>query len=76
MPRKIIPKECACGCGKMTKGGQYIAGHNMTQKKLPIPRGDTMMALLAKCWYSYDTGAVTPEEFANWLREIADDVSA
>jgi len=28
MPRKIIPKECGCGCGGMTKGGQFIPGHD------------------------------------------------
>ena len=28
MPRKIIPKLCDCGCGEMTKGGQFIPGHD------------------------------------------------
>lgn len=28
MPRKIIPKDCGCGCGGMTKGGQFIPGHD------------------------------------------------
>lgn len=22
------PRECACGCGGMTKGGRYLSGHN------------------------------------------------
>ena len=28
MPRKLIPKPCGCGCGEMTKGGQFIPGHD------------------------------------------------
>jgi len=28
MPRKKIPKPCGCGCGDMTKGGQFIPGHD------------------------------------------------
>jgi len=28
MPRKKTPKACACGCGEMTKGGQWISGHD------------------------------------------------
>jgi len=28
MPRKIIPKECGCGCGGMTKGGTFLPGHD------------------------------------------------
>ncbi len=28
MPRKKIPKPCGCGCGEMTKGGQFIPGHD------------------------------------------------
>ena len=28
MPRKIIPKLCGCGCGEMTKGGQFLPGHD------------------------------------------------
>ncbi len=28
MPRKMTPKLCDCGCGQMTKGGEYISGHD------------------------------------------------
>lgn len=28
MPRKIIPKLCDCGCGEMTRGGDFIPGHD------------------------------------------------
>ncbi len=28
MPRKTVPKSCACGCGDMTKGGKFIPGHD------------------------------------------------
>ena len=28
MPRKIKPKPCACGCGGITKGGDFIPGHD------------------------------------------------
>lgn len=28
MPRNIIPKACACGCRKMTKGGKFVPGHD------------------------------------------------
>jgi hypothetical protein len=28
MPRKIVPKPCACGCGGITKGGKFIPGHD------------------------------------------------
>ena len=28
MPRKIEPKFCNCGCGEMTRGGNFIAGHD------------------------------------------------
>ena len=28
MPRKMTPKLCDCGCGEMTKGGDFISGHD------------------------------------------------
>ena len=28
MPRKIIPKECGCGCGGVTKGDEFLPGHD------------------------------------------------
>jgi hypothetical protein len=28
MPRKIRPRECACGCGDMTRGGEFCPGHD------------------------------------------------
>ena len=28
MPRRKHPKICACGCGKMTKDGEWFLGHN------------------------------------------------
>ena len=28
MPRKITPKECACGCGGITRGGEFLQGHD------------------------------------------------
>ncbi len=28
MPRKLRPKECACGCGDMTRGGDFLQGHD------------------------------------------------
>lgn len=28
MPRKKTPKLCNCGCGEMTRGGQFIPGHD------------------------------------------------
>ena len=28
MPRKIVPKPCACGCGSMTRGGVFLPGHD------------------------------------------------
>ena len=28
MPRKIVPKPCACGCGAMTRGGAFLPGHD------------------------------------------------
>lgn len=28
MPRRAIAKSCACGCGKMTKGGDFLPGHD------------------------------------------------
>lgn len=28
MPRKIRPKICGCGCGGMTKGGEFLPGHD------------------------------------------------
>lgn len=28
MTRNKIPKKCACGCGEMTKGGDWKVGHN------------------------------------------------
>ena len=28
MPRKKIPKECGCGCGQMTAGGDFKQGHD------------------------------------------------
>ena len=28
MPRKIKPKDCACGCGMKTRGGRFKPGHD------------------------------------------------
>ena len=28
MPRKMTPKLCDCGCGEMTRGGDYLSGHD------------------------------------------------
>ena len=28
MPRKIIPKPCRCNCGGITKGGEWLPGHD------------------------------------------------
>ena len=28
MPRKIVPKQCGCGCGGMTRGGVFLPGHD------------------------------------------------
>ncbi|MEX0709408.1 MAG: hypothetical protein WD078_15740 [Woeseia sp.] len=28
MPRRVRPKQCACGCGEITKGGNFIPGHD------------------------------------------------
>ncbi len=28
MPRNRKPKLCSCGCGEMTRGGQFIPGHD------------------------------------------------
>ena len=28
MPRKIRPRKCACGCGVMTRGGDFLPGHD------------------------------------------------
>lgn len=29
MPRKFTPKPCACGCNEMTKGGEFLPGHDV-----------------------------------------------
>ena len=29
MPRKLTPKLCACGCNQMTKGGEFMPGHDV-----------------------------------------------
>ena len=28
MPRKLTPKPCKCGCKQMTKGGEWLPGHD------------------------------------------------
>lgn len=28
MPRRRIPKQCACGCGELTAGGDFKPGHD------------------------------------------------
>ncbi len=28
MPRKITPRLCHCGCGEMTRGGEFKPGHD------------------------------------------------
>lgn len=28
MPRKVRPRKCACGCGAMTRGGDFLPGHD------------------------------------------------
>lgn len=30
--RKVEPRECECSCGQMSKGGRFIAGHDMKLK--------------------------------------------
>lgn len=32
MPKTKTPQKCECGCGGMTKGGSYIAGHDARHK--------------------------------------------
>ena len=29
MPRKLTPKPCACGCNELTKGGEFLPGHDV-----------------------------------------------
>ena len=28
MPRKLRPKLCSCGCGRFTRGGHFLPGHD------------------------------------------------
>lgn len=28
MPRRKVPKQCACGCGELTAGGNFKPGHD------------------------------------------------
>jgi hypothetical protein len=28
MPRKVLPKLCSCGCNELTRGGEFIPGHD------------------------------------------------
>lgn len=28
MPRKVRPRKCACRCGAMTRGGDFLPGHD------------------------------------------------
>jgi hypothetical protein len=39
----MVPRKCDCGCGGMTKGGWYIAGHD---QKLRIAIEDKAGGLL------------------------------
>lgn len=40
------PKPCACGCGEMTKGGNYITGHDSYVKgwAIRVERGIVKLA--------------------------------
>lgn len=40
------PKPCACGCGKMTRGGEYLPGHDGRPKgwALRVERGIIKLA--------------------------------
>lgn len=31
-PRKDAPKPCECGCGRTTKGGKFVVGHDAKRK--------------------------------------------
>ncbi len=28
MPRRIVERECNCDCGGMTRGGEFLPGHD------------------------------------------------
>ena len=30
MRERLAPKPCACSCGELTKGGQFVRGHDAT----------------------------------------------
>ena len=45
MPRKIVPKSCGCGCGCMTKGGQFIPGHDAKLMSAILQRVGGLVAL-------------------------------
>jgi ribosomal protein L37AE/L43A len=45
MPRKIIPKDCGCGCGTITKGGQFVPGHDAKLMSAILQRVGGLVAL-------------------------------
>jgi hypothetical protein len=45
MPKKIVPKVCGCGCGSMTKGGQFIPGHDSKLMSAILQRVGGLAAL-------------------------------
>lgn len=32
MPRRLDPKSCACGCGQITKSGEFMRGHHTRRR--------------------------------------------
>lgn len=55
MPKKSTPKKCACGCGQMTKGGEFCMGHDSKMKSRLLKEADTgnekaIATLLERGW--------------------------
>jgi len=48
MPRKKKPKECACGCGEMTAGGDFRPGHDSKTLSAIIERVGGVIELKKK----------------------------
>lgn len=39
------PKECACGCGGMTRGGDFIPGHDSKLQSAIVKRAGGIIEL-------------------------------
>lgn len=66
-PKEFVPKACRCGCGEMTKGGEFAMGHDARYKSHLIREAkannsDAMQELERRGWMKFYEKSVGNEQ--------------